>query len=69
MEGGQQLLYQGLILFVHGGTLVSIINRQTKAPTAEKPSFGVCKRLDFELEIGAILGGPGNRLGEPIKVD
>jgi len=40
---------------------------QLKPPHAESPSFGPSKRLDFELEIGAIVGQPslmGRRLGE-----
>jgi fumarylacetoacetase len=35
-------------------------------PTAE-PVFGPTQALDFELELGAIVG-PGNRLGEPIPL-
>jgi len=31
---------------------------QLKPPTAELPSFGPCKRLDFELEIGVVIGQP-----------
>lgn len=42
---------------------------QTKAPTAENPSFTDCKRLDFELEVGAFLGGAPNKQGHPIKVN
>ncbi|MDO6428371.1 fumarylacetoacetase [Thalassotalea sp. 1_MG-2023] len=41
---------------------------QTKAPTATEPSFGPCKRLDYELEVG-IFVGKGNELGEPISID
>ena len=41
---------------------------QTKAPDAEVPSFGPCKRLDYELEIGIFIG-QGNALGETIKLD
>ncbi len=41
---------------------------QTKAPTATEPSFGPCKRLDYELEVG-IFVGKGNELGEPIAID
>jgi fumarylacetoacetase len=32
---------------------------------AETPEFGPCRRLDYELEVGALVG-PGNVLGEPI---
>ncbi len=41
---------------------------QTKAPDAEMPSFGPCKRLDIELEMGAIVG-TGSTMGQPITVD
>jgi len=41
---------------------------QTLAPGAEAPTFGPCKRLDYELEIG-IWVGCGNTLGEPIGID
>lgn len=41
---------------------------QTKAPTATEPSFGPCKRLDYELEVGIFIGN-GNELGEPISID
>jgi fumarylacetoacetase len=41
---------------------------QTKAPTATEPSFGPCKRLDYELEVGIFIG-KGNDLGEPIALD
>ena len=41
---------------------------QTKPPTADTPSFGPCKRLDYELEVGIYIGG-GNALGERIDID
>jgi len=41
---------------------------QTKAPDAAEPSFGPCKRLDYELEIGIFIGA-GNALGEPVGID
>jgi fumarylacetoacetase len=40
---------------------------QTKAPDAETPSFGPSKRLDYELELGFLVGR-GNALGEPISI-
>lgn len=40
---------------------------QTKAPDAESPSFGPCRRLDFELEMGFFLGYE-NEPGRPIPV-
>ncbi len=41
---------------------------QLKAPDAAEPSFGPCKRLDYELEVGIYIG-KGNSLGEPIELD
>ena len=41
---------------------------QTKAPDADAPTFGPCKRLDIELEMGAVVGLP-SAMGEPISVD
>ena len=43
---------------------------QTRAPgadAAEAPSFGPSKRLDYELELGFLIGN-GNALGEPIAI-
>ncbi len=34
----------------------------------EKPVFGPCQQLDYELEIGWFIG-QGNMLGEPIPID
>jgi len=41
---------------------------QIKAPDADQPTFAPCKRLDYELEMG-ILVGPGNQLGEPVSIE
>ena len=41
---------------------------QTKAPDAAEPSFGPCKRLDYELELG-IFVGQGNELGEAVDIE
>ncbi|WP_312137436.1 fumarylacetoacetase [Brevundimonas sp.] len=50
------------------GTPVVRPNGQTKAPTADAPSFGPTKRLDYELELGVWIG-QGNELGQPIAID
>jgi fumarylacetoacetase len=42
-------------------------NGQTKAPDTDAPSFGACRRLDYELEM-AIWVGQGNDLGKPISI-
>src|SRR5690606_22729050 len=41
-----------------------------QAPTEDggTPSFGQCKLLDYEMEMGAIIGR-GNELGEPISIE
>jgi len=49
------------------GTDVTRPNGQTKAPDADMPSFGPCKRLDIELEMGAIVG-TSSELGQPVTV-
>ena len=41
---------------------------QTKAPDADVPTFGPCKRLDYELELGIYLG-KGNKLGDAIAIE
>jgi fumarylacetoacetase len=41
-------------------------NGQTKAE-GRTPEFGPCRRLDYELELG-LLVGPGNALGEPVPI-
>jgi fumarylacetoacetase len=43
---------------VVSGTKVRRPRGQLKPPGAELPSFAACKRLDFELEMGAVIGQP-----------
>ena len=43
-------------------------NGQLKAPGADVPHFGPCKRLDIELEMGAVIGLP-SQMGNPITVE
>ncbi|MEO6060991.1 MAG: fumarylacetoacetase [Thermoflexales bacterium] len=40
---------------------------QTRAPDQDAPSFGPCRRLDYELELGVLIARP-NVLGEPIAM-
>jgi fumarylacetoacetase len=42
-------------------------NGQRKLPDEAAPTFGPCRKLDYELEL-AVWVGPGNRQGEPIPV-
>ncbi|UUZ76602.1 fumarylacetoacetate hydrolase family protein [Polaromonas sp. P1(28)-13] len=42
-------------------------NGQTKSPDQDAPSFGPCRRLDYELELAMLIARP-NVLGEPISM-
>jgi fumarylacetoacetase len=52
---------------VTGGIEIRRPCGQTK-PTEGEPVFGPTRALDYELEVG-ILVGPGNPLGQPIPID
>ncbi len=52
---------------VVSGTDIHRPNGQLKAPDADTPSFGPCKRLDIELEMGAIVG-TSTEMGQPVSV-
>ncbi len=52
---------------VASGTPVFRPSGQTKAADAQSPAFGPSRRLDFELELGVVVG-PGNRLGKPVPI-
>ena len=52
---------------VASGTPVLRPSGQLKAPTAETPSHGACKTLDYETELGFFIG-TGNELGHPIPI-
>jgi len=52
---------------VVSGTPVVRPNGQTKAPDAPAPTVGPSKRLDFELELGLVVG-PGSALGKTIPI-
>ncbi len=41
---------------------------QTKLPDQETPSFGPCKKLDYEMEVGIYIG-VGNNIGDTIDID
>jgi len=51
---------------VVSGTKVRRPRGQLKPPGAEVPSFGPCQRLDFELEMGAVIGQP-SPMGEMLS--
>jgi len=52
---------------VVSGTAIRRPNGQLKAPDQDMPSFGPCKRLDIELELGAVIGVP-SEMGQPVSV-
>src|SRR5690242_12265304 len=51
---------------VVSGTKVRRPRGQLKPPNVEAPSFGACKRLDFELEMGVVIGQP-SPMGEMLS--
>ena len=51
---------------VVSGTKVRRPRGQLKPPNVETPSFGPCKRLDFELEMGVVIGQP-SPMGEMLS--
>jgi fumarylacetoacetase len=53
---------------VVSGTDICRPNGQIKAPDADAPSFGPTRRLDIELEMGAVVG-TSSPFGVPITVD
>ncbi len=53
---------------VVSGTPLARPNGQTKAADQAEPVFGPSKRLDYEVELGFVVG-PGNALGKPVAID
>lgn len=53
---------------VVSGTDIRRPRGQTKAPTAEAPTVMASARLDYELELGVVIG-PGNELGESVALE
>ncbi|MBV8851603.1 MAG: fumarylacetoacetase [Methylobacteriaceae bacterium] len=52
---------------VVSGTPVRRPNGQMKPPQANAPTMGPSRRLDFELEMGVVVGQP-NKMGSPISM-
>jgi len=52
---------------VVSGTPVVRPNGQTKAPEAAAPACGPSRRLDYEVELGFVVG-PASRLGKPVPI-
>ncbi|MEM0950251.1 MAG: fumarylacetoacetase [Pseudomonadota bacterium] len=53
---------------VVSGTPILRPNGQLKAPDNDAPNFGPSRKLDIELELGAIVGTP-NPMGQPVMAD
>jgi fumarylacetoacetase len=53
---------------VVSGTPVRRPHGQIKGPDAEAPVFAPTRALDYEMEVGCLVG-PGNPLGEPVPMD
>jgi fumarylacetoacetase len=52
---------------VVSGTPLARPRGQRKRPEEDQPSYGPTRRLDYEAELGFVIG-PGNRLGKPIAL-
>ena len=52
---------------VASGVPVIRPNGQLKPPTAETPTFGACKNLDYETELGFFVG-TGNEYGKALRI-
>jgi fumarylacetoacetase len=53
---------------VGSGTEIRRPMGQTKADTAESPTFGPSQRLDYELELGCVIAGQ-NDVGDGVTID
>jgi fumarylacetoacetase len=53
---------------VVSGTGLHRPNGQLKSPNEPRPVFGPCRKLDYELEMGFIVG-KASQLGEPVAIE
>jgi fumarylacetoacetase len=53
---------------VVSGTRVKRPSGQIKLEGSDAPTYGPTRRLDYELEVGVLIGG-GNELGSPVLID
>ena len=51
-----------------GTSIKRPIGQQAPAEEGGSPSFGPCKLLDYEMEMGVVVGR-GNALGEPVSIE
>ncbi|NEQ30295.1 MAG: fumarylacetoacetase, partial [Leptolyngbya sp. SIO4C5] len=52
---------------VVSGTPIPWPQGQRKGPDEDRPSFGPCRALDYELEVGCFIGA-GNSWGQPLAI-
>ena len=67
--------YKWVPIGYHGrGSSIGVSGQSFKRPhgqlkgAADEPVLGASQRVDYELELGALIG-PGNALGEPIAIE
>jgi fumarylacetoacetase len=69
--GSEPLLpnWRHLPVGYHGraGTVV-VSGTPIRRPRGQRPTYGPTEQLDIELELGFVVGGPPNPLGEPVPV-
>ncbi|OMJ65080.1 hypothetical protein SteCoe_39416 [Stentor coeruleus] len=61
------IAYHGRSSSVQINTDVVRPNGQIFDKEQDKPVFGPCKKLDYEVEIGYFIGGKGSKIGKPVK--
>ncbi|HEX4735442.1 MAG TPA: fumarylacetoacetate hydrolase family protein [Thermoleophilaceae bacterium] len=54
----------------HGRSATVVVSgTPVRRPVGQTPDFGPTRALDIEVELGFVVGGPANELGEPIPID
>lgn len=54
----------------HGRSATVVVSgTPVRRPVGQTPEFGPTRALDLECELGFVVGGPANALGEPIPID
>ena len=54
----------------HGrSSTVVVSGTEVRRPSGQTPEFGPTRALDIEVELGFVVGGPANALGEPIPIE
>jgi fumarylacetoacetase len=54
----------------HGRAATVVVSgTPIRRPCGQTPDWGPTRALDIEVELGFVVGGPANELGEPIPID